>query len=77
MGRIQLIALCAGVLDSLANLTFLLASRHGYLSVAGVITALYPAGTVLFAVGLLKEHTTRIQWMGMGLAGLAVVLVTV
>lgn len=76
-GRIAVVVVIAGVLDSIANLAFLLASRDGYLSVAGVITALYPAGTVLFAVGLLKEHTGRIQWVGMAVAGLAVVLVTV
>ena len=76
-GRIQLIVLGAGVLDAAANLTFLLASRSGYLSVAGVITALYPAATVLLAIGLLKEHTARIQWFGMGLAAVAVVLITV
>lgn len=37
----------AGVLDSVANLLFLLAARGGDLAVVAVITALYPAGTVL------------------------------
>lgn len=74
--RITVLALTAGAVDAVSNLAFLLASRHGYLSVAGVITALYPAGTVLLAIGLLKERTGRIQWVGMGLAVMAVVLVT-
>jgi drug/metabolite transporter (DMT)-like permease len=74
--RITLLALIAGAVDALSNLAFQLASRHGYLSVAGVITALYPAGTVLLAIVLLKERTARIQWLGMGMAVVAVVLVT-
>ena len=41
-----------------------------------MITALYPAVTVLLAIGLLKERTGRVQWVGMGLACVAVVLVT-
>lgn len=75
-GRIMALALTAGVVDAVSNWAFLLASRHGYLSVAGVITALYPAGTVLLAIVVLKERTGRIQWLGMGVAVVAVVLVT-
>jgi drug/metabolite transporter (DMT)-like permease len=74
--RITALALAAGAVDAGSNLAFLLASRHGYLSVAGVITSLYPAGTVLLAIVLLRERTGRIQWLGMGLAIVAVVLVT-
>ena len=51
------LATVTGLLDAGANLAFLLASRHGLLSLSGVITALYPAGTVLLAVLLLKERT--------------------
>jgi drug/metabolite transporter (DMT)-like permease len=74
--RITLLALIAGAVDAASNLAFLLASRHGYLSVAGVITSLYPAGTVLLAIAVLKERTGRIQWVGMAVAVVAVVLVT-
>ena len=45
----------AGVLDSLANFAFLLAVRTGDLAVIAVITALYPAGTVLLARALLAS----------------------
>lgn len=38
-----------GVLDSVANLLLLLAARSGDLAVVAVITAPYPAGTVLLA----------------------------
>lgn len=74
-GHVLRLAVASGVLDSAANLAFLLASRHGYLSIAGVITALYPAGTVLLAIGLLKERTGRLQRVGLALAVGAVVLV--
>ncbi|HJQ00991.1 MAG TPA: EamA family transporter [Jatrophihabitans sp.] len=70
------LATVAGALDATANLAFLLASRHGLLSLSGVITALYPAGTVLLAVLILKEHTGRLQRTGLGLAAAAVVLLT-
>jgi drug/metabolite transporter (DMT)-like permease len=68
-------ALC-GLLDASANLAFLLASRHGLLSLAGVITALYPAGTVLLAMAILKERTGSMQRAGLAMAACAVVLLT-
>ncbi|MEU1804026.1 DMT family transporter [Streptomyces sp. NPDC019937] len=64
----------AGVLDSLANLLFLLASRSGDLAVVAVITALYPAGTVLLARGVLAERVHRGQLVGLGTAAVAVSL---
>ncbi len=70
------LAAIAGTLDASANVAFLLASRHGLLSLSGVITALYPAGTVLLAVLILKERTGNVQRAGLGLAAAAVVLLT-
>ncbi|MFF9279131.1 EamA family transporter [Streptomyces griseosporeus] len=64
----------AGVLDSLANLLFLLAARSGDLTVVAVITALYPAGTVLLARGVLAERIHRGQFVGLGTAAVAVSL---
>ncbi|MEU6091346.1 EamA family transporter [Streptomyces sp. NPDC047085] len=64
----------AGVLDSLANLLFLLAARSGDLTVVAVITALYPAGTVLLARGVLAERIARGQFVGLGTAAVAVSL---
>ena len=46
------------------------------LSLSGVITALYPAGTVLLAVLILKERTGAVQRVGLGVAVAAVVLLT-
>lgn len=64
----------AGVLDSIANLLFLLAARSGDLSVVAVIVALYPAGTVLLARGVLRERIGRGQIAGLGTAAIAVSL---
>lgn len=76
-GRLLAIALVAGCGDALANMMFLLASREGLLSLASVLTSLYPATTVLLAVLLLHERTTAVQRSGLALAAVAVVLITV
>ena len=67
----------AGALDSLANLAFLLAVRDGDLAVVAVITALYPAGTVLLARAILAERIGPTQFAGLGLAAVAVSLLAV
>jgi drug/metabolite transporter (DMT)-like permease len=64
----------AGALDSMANLLFLLAARSGDLAVVAVIVALYPAGTVLLARGVLAERIHRGQLVGLGAAAVAVSL---
>jgi drug/metabolite transporter (DMT)-like permease len=75
-GRVLFLAVLAGVLDASANLFFLLASRHGLLSVASVITSLYPAMTVLLAVLVLHEHTGRLQRIGLAMAATSIVLIS-
>ena len=67
----------AGALDSLANLAFLLAVRDGDLAVVAVVTALYPAATVLLAPALLAERIGTTQLAGLGLAAVAVSLLAV
>jgi drug/metabolite transporter (DMT)-like permease len=69
--------LTAGVLDALANVAFLLSVRSGLLAVTAVIVALYPAGTLLLARGLLAERLHRPQLAGLAVAGTAVALLTV
>jgi drug/metabolite transporter (DMT)-like permease len=64
----------AGALDSLANFAFLLAVRDGDLAIVAVITALYPAATVLLARAVLAERIGRTQLAGLGLAAAAVSL---
>ncbi|MFF5860289.1 EamA family transporter [Streptomyces sp. NPDC012751] len=68
------VSAAAGVLDSLANALFLLAARGGDLTVVAVVTALYPAGTLLLARGVLAERIHRGQFVGLGTAALAVAL---
>ncbi|MGW9384957.1 EamA family transporter [Streptomyces globisporus] len=68
------ISAAARVLDSVANLLFLLAARSGDLAVVAVITALYPAGTVLLARSVLSERIYRGQLIGLGTAAVAVSL---
>lgn len=67
----------AGALDSLANFAFLLAVRDGELAVVAVITALYPAATVVLARALLNERIATVQLAGLGLAAVAVSLLAV
>jgi drug/metabolite transporter (DMT)-like permease len=65
----------AGVLGGVATTAFLLATHHGLLSVSAVLTSLYPAFTVLLAAVVLREQVHRAQAWGLGLCGVAVVLV--
>jgi drug/metabolite transporter (DMT)-like permease len=68
-------AVGCGLLDGSANVFYLLALGHGLLSVVSVLTALYPAGTVLLARYVLGEHLSPVQRAGLGIAGAAAVLI--
>ncbi|GAA4740584.1 DMT family transporter [Amnibacterium soli] len=69
------LVLASGIGDMTANLLFVLASRLGLLSVVGVLLALYPAGTVLLALLVLRERLHRVQLAGLGVAAGGVVLI--
>ena len=69
------LTVAAGALDVTANVTFLLASQQGLLSVVAVIASLYPAGTVLLAMVVEKERLSAIQGVGLAAAAGALVLV--
>ncbi len=69
-------ALGVAVLDTGGNLLYIAATRAGRLDVAAVLASLYPASTILLAAAVLHERPGRRQLLGMGLAGVAVVLVT-
>lgn len=68
-------AIGCGLLDASANVFYVLALDHGLLSVVSVLTALYPAGTVLLARYVLGEHLSTVQRAGLGVAAVAAVLI--
>jgi drug/metabolite transporter (DMT)-like permease len=76
-GRMVGVVILAGACDAFANFFFLIASRHGLLSLASVLTSLYPATTVILAVCILREHTSPVQRVGLALAAGSIVLITV
>lgn len=73
--RYALGGILSGVLGATATGLFLVATRHGYLAVAAVITSLYPAVTVLLAATVLRERVHRAQAVGLALCAGAIVLV--
>jgi drug/metabolite transporter (DMT)-like permease len=67
----------AGLLAGIATVTFQLAAQRGLLTIAGVLTSLYPAVTVLLAATLLRERIGHAQGVGLALAVGAVTLIAV
>ena len=65
----------AGALGAAATISFLFATREGYLSIASVVTSLYPAFTVVLAATVLREHVHRAQAVGLVMCATAVALV--
>ncbi|HTX32762.1 MAG TPA: DMT family transporter [Solirubrobacteraceae bacterium] len=72
-----LLTLTAGILSGTANLLFLAATGHGELAIVAVLSALYPAITVLLARAVLSERWSASQTVGLVAAVLAVILVSV
>ena len=73
--RSQAWGVVAGVLGSAAVVAFLLASQTGLLTVASVVTSLYPAVTIALAALVLRERIHASQGVGLMLCGIAVGLV--
>lgn len=66
-----------GVVDMLANICFLLALDRGMLSLVGTLASLYPAATVVLARIVLRERLGAVQGVGLGMAMVAVGLMSV
>ncbi len=62
------LALVGGAIDATANGVLLLGLRIGDLTIQSVLTALYPAGTILLAAVVLKERIAPVQIVGLVLA---------
>jgi len=60
-----------------ANAAFMIASRIGSTAVAAVVTSLFPAFTVGWAVAIFGEQLRRVQVVGLLLALIAVALISV
>jgi drug/metabolite transporter (DMT)-like permease len=71
------LAMAAGVLDVTANITFLLATQEGLLSIVAVIASLYPVATVVLAIAVTHERLSAAQGIGLVMAGGALVLIAV
>jgi drug/metabolite transporter (DMT)-like permease len=69
-------ALLNGVIDISGNAFYVLAAQTGRIDVAAVLSALYPASTVLLAWIFLKERMTWLQTFGVILAFAAIILFT-
>ena len=67
--------LVSGVLDMAANILYLLAARHGMLAVVAALTGLYPASTVVLAQTRLGERMQPVQFVGLGVAAVAALMV--
>jgi drug/metabolite transporter (DMT)-like permease len=74
--RVSLGSIPVGVLGGGATVAYFVATHHGLLTVTAVITSLYPATTVLLALGVLRERMRRVQTLGAGLAAVAVALLS-
>lgn len=70
-----LLMVACGILDMGANVLYMLAVRLGSLGLVATLTSMYPATTVLLARLILHERLRLIQWLGVGCAATAILLI--
>jgi len=76
-GRLLIgLALLSGALDASANALYFVAAQQGVLSLAAVLSSLYPAVTVLLARIVYSERLRAVQRVGLVMAAAGVILVT-
>lgn len=69
-------AVAIGLLIAGSNVTYLISTREGLLSVVAVVVAMYPASTILLASVIDGERATPWQLTGMAMAVVALVMIT-
>jgi len=74
-GRLLLAAAGAGVIDVVANICYVAATRTGMFGLAVVLASLYPGVTVLMARVVLGERLRWVQRAGLVLAAIGILLV--
>jgi drug/metabolite transporter (DMT)-like permease len=75
--RATLLALAAGALLVAGNIMLVVGLHLGDLAVMGVLNSLYPLGTVLLAIAVLRERLTLLQAVGIVLALAGAVTLTI
>ncbi len=65
----------AGAAEAISSVLVLLAFQRGPIAVAAVLGGFYPLSTVALARVVLDERLLRIQWVGVGLAVMAIPLI--
>lgn len=65
----------SGVLDAAGNFLYVLAAQAGRIDVAGALSSMYPASTVILALVLLHERLQRWQIVGVVLSLAAIPLI--
>ena len=75
-GPLLVAAAGAGVIDVVANICYVAATRTGMFGLAVVLSSLYPGVTVLLARVVLRERLRWVQRAGLGLAAIGILLVT-
>jgi drug/metabolite transporter (DMT)-like permease len=73
--RYSRLGVVAGILAGIATIAFQFATQSGMLTIAGVLTSLYPTVTVVLAAVWLRETIRRAQGLGLGFAATAIVLI--
>jgi len=66
----------SSLLDSAGNVLYAMSARMGRMDVAAVLGSLYPGSTVLLAWFILKERVSPLQMLGIVIALVAIVLIT-
>jgi drug/metabolite transporter (DMT)-like permease len=74
-GSLLLVAAGAGMIDVVANICYVAATRTGQFGLAVVLASLYPGVTVLLARVVLGERLRWVQRAGLGLAAIGIMLV--